>query len=338
MHAKRFIAHLFFLLTVAAALAQAPLLCRVSVENGVSHFQTRAVKQFADLLAAKSQGALRVEFHDSASLYRDADAVGALATGKVEIIVPGIWQLDRFVPETAALMLPSVYAQPRSIMKNLVDGPFGHSLSKSISSVLGAVVIGPWLDLGYGQVFGASKPIRSIAEIAGKRIRVAGGKGNEERIRELGAEAVSISMLDLPSYLEKGMLDGILSTYETIDSAALDRAGIRTVLEDTEYYPFYVPLAGGQFWARLSPGLKDMVLGSWKEIIARVRDESVRAQEVAKRNLEYRGLVVYQPTEAERSGTRKKLLEAEDAMARRLNVSAAIVSLLRSEIAKLEKE
>ena len=338
MRATRFIAQLFFLVTAVVAAAQAPLLCRVSVENGSSHFQTRAVRQFADLLAAKSQGALRVEFHDGASLYRDADAVAALATGKVEMIAPGIWQLDRFVPETAALMLPSIYAQPGSIMKALVDGPFGHSLSASIGTVLGAVVIGPWLDVGYGQLFAASKPIRSIADISGKRIRVAGGKGNEERIRELGGDAVSISMLDLPSYLEKGMLDGILSTYETIDTAALDRSGIRSVLEDTEYYPFYVPLASGQFWSKLSPELKALVLGSWKEIIGKAREESVRAQEVAKKNLQYRGLVVFQPTEAERNSTRKKLLAAEDAMARRLNVPAGILGLLKSEIARLEKE
>ena len=329
---------LSLLIPTFVATAQTPLLCRVSVENPASHFQARAVRQFTVLLAERSKGVLRVEFYDTAKLYRDADAVSALAAGQVEIIVPGIWQLDRFVPETAALMLPSTYAQPQSVIRALVDGPFGESLSASIGKVLGAVVLGPWLDVGYGQLFSSARPIRTIGELGGKRIRVAGGKANEERIRALGGTAVSISMQDLPSYLERGLLDGILSTYETIDSARLDGQGIKWVLEDNEYYPYYVPLAGAHFWTKLTPELKELVVRTWNEIVGPAREESIRAQLAAKKNLQSRGLVVYQPTEEELKVTRRKLLDAENAIALRLNIPAETIGLLRSEIARQNKK
>jgi C4-dicarboxylate-binding protein DctP len=334
MNKKDFSLFLSVLIPVFTATAQTPMLCRVSVENPASHFHARAVGQFAALLAERSKGSLRVEFYDSARLYRDADAVGALAAGQVEIIVPGIWQLDRFVPETAALMLPTTYAQSRQIMRSLVDGPFGDRLSASIGKVLGAVVVGPWLDVGYGQMFSAANPIRTTGELAAKQIRVAGGKANEERIRALGGTAVSISMSDLPSYLERGLLDGVLSTYETIDSAKLDGKGIKSVLEDFEYYPFYVFLAGGQFWNRLTPELRELVVRTWNEILVPARAESILAQAAAKKNLQTRGLVVYQPTDEEQKATRKKLLDAEDAIALRLNIPTETVKLLRSEIAR----
>jgi TRAP-type transport system periplasmic protein len=335
---KNFSILLFVLIPAITATAQPPLLCRISVENPASHFHARAVRQFADLLAERSKGALRVEFHDGASLYRDADAVGALATGNVEIIVPGIWQLDRFVPETAALMMPTTYGQSRQTMRTLVDGPFGDRLSASIGKVLGAVVVGPWLDVGYGQMFSATKPIRTTGELAARRIRVAGGKANEERIRALGGTAVAISMADLPSYLERGLLDGVLSTYETIDTAKLDGQGIKWVLEDFEYYPFYVPLAGARFWASLSPELKALVVRTWNEVLEPARAQSILAQATAKKNLQTRGLVVFQPTDQEQTATRKKLLENEDAMALRLNIPAEIMQLLRLEMARQPKE
>jgi len=338
MYKKSFCILLSLVLPVFAATAQPPLLCRISVENPASHFHARAVRQFADLLAERSKGALRVEFHDGASLYRDADAVVALATGQVEIIVPGIWQLDRYVPETAALMLPSTYARSRESMRSLVDGPFGDRLAASIEEVLEAFVVGSWLDAGYGQMFSTAKPIRTTGELAGKRIRVAGGKANEERIRALGGTAVSISMSDLPSYVERGLLDGVLSTYETINSAKLDEKGIKSVLEDFEYYPFYVPLAGARFWASLTPELKELVVRTWNEILLPARAASILAQAAAKKNLQARGLVVYQPSDEEQKATRMKLVDAEDAMALRMSIPMETVQLLRLELARQRKE
>lgn len=338
MHVKKIVVliFLFFTIFVSQITAQDHLLCRISIENVSSHFQARAVRRFAGLIDERSGGALRVEFYDNAQLFRDTDAVRALAVGKVEIIVPGIWQLDRFVPDTAALMLPAVYAQPRSVIRSLVDGVFGEKLSISIENALSAVVIGPWLDLGYGHLFSVSSPIRSIADISGKRIRVAGGRGNEERIRALGGEVVSIPSPDLPSYLTRGLVDGVLSTYETIDTGKLDAQGIRAVLEDNEYYPFYVPLASRIFWEKLSPKLKDMIFRTWNEVVAEARIESEHSQETAKKNLINRGMKVYYPSPSEVAAVRKKLLDKEESIAGLLNLSAGIVELQRTELFKLE--
>lgn len=327
---------LLFSIVISRMTAQERLLCRISIENVSGHFQARAMKTFADLVAERSEGALRVEFFDNARLFRDTDAVQALATGQVEIIAPGIWQLDRFVPDTAALMLPSIYARPRSVIRSLVDGPFGHNLSESIENALGAVVIGPWLDLGYGHLFSVSSPIRSIADIRGKRIRVAGGRGNEERIRTLGGEAVSIPWSDLPSYLARGLVDGVLSTYETIDTGKLDAQGVHAVLEDNEYYPFYVPLASRVFWDKLSPKLKDMIMQTWDDVVVEARVESERSQDAAKKNLESRGLKVYYPSQGEVAAARKKLADKEESIAGLLNLSAGVVDMLRKEISEQE--
>jgi hypothetical protein len=35
----------------------------------------------------------------------------------------------------------------------LVDGPVGKLLSRDIEEAMEAVVLGPWLDLGFGQIF-----------------------------------------------------------------------------------------------------------------------------------------------------------------------------------------
>lgn len=322
------------LLFCGASWAQDVILCRISVENVPSHFHSRAVKRFAELTEKRAEGRLKVEFYDNARLFRDSDAINALNQGQVEIIVPGIWQLDRYVPDTAALMLPSFFARPRPIIRDLVDGPFGLVLSESIERSLNTVVLGPWLDLGYGHVFSLSGNIRTHEDLKGKIIRVAGGRGNEERIRLMGASPASIPWPDLPAYLSRRLVDCVLSTYETVDTARLDTQGIRAVLEDHQYYAFYIPLAANSFWAKLPLELKDIIRKTWLEVVKEAREESVITQNGAKDNLVNRGLRVYSPPEAQLNSLRERLLMEEEETARRLNISEAVYNLLKNLIAE----
>jgi len=304
---------------------------RISVENGASHFQARTVQRFAELVARRSEGALLVEFYDGARLFRDADVVAALGRGDVEMAVPGIWQFDKAVPETAVLMLPSAYARPIGLMRRLADGPLGAALGERISATVGARVIGRWLDLGYAHLF-ASKPIGRIEDLRGVTVRVAGGRANEERMRALGAEPVAISQKDLPAYLDRGLVGAVLTTFETVASAGLDGHGLKAAFVDSEYYPFYIPLVASSFWERLSPALRKTIAEAWEELLPAAREESTRAQEAARAGLAARGMRIGAPSAAETEAIRRELVAREDGMAGRLGVPERMLSLLRDEI------
>ncbi len=325
-------------LAVLAALATAgfaepPRIVRISTENAASHFQSIALERFADALSERLGPEYRVEFHADGTLYRDVDAIGALARGELEFAAPGIWQLDRYVPDVAVLMLPSTYARGRDVARGLVDGVLGDALSAEIEGTLGAAVVGDWLDLGYANLFGVAAPIRSVEDIRGKLIRVAAGRANEERIRSLGGVPVIIPYNDLPAYLERGLVDGVLTTYESVDAASLDAYGIRSVLEDEEYYPFYVPLVSGALWTELDDERRSIFASCWADTVVLARRLSERSQDAAKSRLVGRGLAVYRPSDEEAALTRGRLVEREDNMARLLNVSADALDLLRAGLA-----
>jgi len=311
------------------------ILCRISTENAPGHFQARALRKFSELVAESIGGSLMVEFYDGARLFRDIDAIGAIgaiARGDLEIAAPGIWQLDKYAPDTAVLMLPSVYGRSREIIRTLVDGPLGAVLSEEIEAAMRVVVLGRWLDLGYAHTFGGKTAIRSVGDIRGRHIRVAGGRANEERVKALGGLPVSIPMLDLPAYLERDLVDGIVSTYETVDSAGLDASGLGTVLEDEQYYPFYVPIVNAALWARLDDAQRYAIASAWVAVVADARLEAVRAQDEAKARLVSRGLAVYRPTREQATATRRALMAQEDGMASRLNISGRVLGLLRDEL------
>lgn len=321
--------YLTFILVAGCGVAAQPKIPFViSVENVSAHFQAKATREFAEKLAARSAGELDVRYYDSATLYRDTEVVKKVAKGEVACAFPGLWQLDEMVPDTAVFMLPSVYGRSIAQMRALADGPLGALVSKRIEEALGVVVIGPWLDVGYGQLFGARKDIKGAGDIRGKRIRVAGGRGNEERIRALGASPVLIPSSDLPAYLKGGLLDGLLSTYDTVDSAALDKQGLRSVLEDREYYPFYLPIVSRAVWDAMSPKSRETVIACWREVVGPARDGSAVVQAKAKARLVARGLTVSVPSEEEIDRTRALLLAKEGEIAVRLSVSDEALGLL----------
>ena len=308
--------------------AEETKICRISVENPPAHFQARTARRFAELWSERTHGSVKIEFYDGGRFFRDADAVSALARGQVEIIFPGIWQLDRYVPDVAALMLPSVYGRDVETMRGLVDGPFGSLLAAKLGTALDAATLGPWLDAGYTHIFTLAPSIRTAEDIEGKRIRVAGSKANEERIMALGAEAMIIPLADLTSYLDNRLVDGILSTYEAVDSARLDRHGIRAVFEDREYCPFYVPLVGRRFWSSLTEDERKAATESWKEVVSGAREDALRSHEKAKERLVARGLMVFGNSAEAAAKVRARLSRSEGETARRLNIPADTVRLL----------
>ncbi len=87
---------LFFL--ISSTIFGLPVF-RISVENTASHVQARAIQKFADIVAEKTKGELIIELYHSAELYRDSDVIKAIPLGKVEMVVPGTWHIQNFVPE-----------------------------------------------------------------------------------------------------------------------------------------------------------------------------------------------------------------------------------------------
>ncbi len=332
---RRLLAGALSLLLLSTAGAQAGpgarIRIRISVENPPTHFQAQVARTFADRVAARLGDRVSVEFYDGARLFRDTDVIGAVSRGAVEIALPGIWQFDRMVPDTAALMLPSAYGLSIEQARRLADGPLGAALNARIEAGTRGKVLGRWLDLGHAHLFSLDRRLRGIDDFRGKRVRVAGGRGNEERIRTLGAVPVSIPSPDLDSYLRRRLVDGILTTYETVDSAGMDSAGIAAVYEDAEYYPFYVPIAGEAFWNGLDPDIRREIQAAWEDLLPAARETALRAQEAAKARLAGRGLRIRVPSKAERAAVRDSLLRTEEDAARRLGVSGEILALLREE-------
>lgn len=317
---------LIIIVWFTCAWAQTLPLMRISVENNDRHVQTQAVKRYADEIKKKLQGRIDVQFFSNARLFRDQDIIQAMAQGKVEMGVPGTWHVSRFDPNVQIFLLPVFYGRPAEANYQAVDGKVGQTIAGRLENNLQLKVIGKWIDLGYAHLFGVGKKILRHEDIAGLRIRVAGGEANKLRIQAMGGLPTIIPWPDLPEYLQQGRVDAVLTSYETVKSARLWEIGIKYVFEDQEYFPQYIPLIRLSFWNKLSEDTQRILTDTWETYVDTARQEAAKSQRDAKNILMENGVEVTLPDPQEMEIWRQKMLSKQDEFVDILKIDPELVS------------
>lgn len=312
-------------LMLGAVSAEPSHVMRISTENTAGHVQTQALERFSQQLEQASAGRIDVQFYHSAQLFRDSDVVAALARGKVEMAVPGMWQLDRYVPDVGLYMLPLFYGRSVAEHYRVRDGEIGQRISQRIESDLGVRVPGRWLDLGYASLYFTESRVVQHEDLQGLRIRIPGGAANRGRLEAFLADPVVVAWPDLPNALERGQIQGVLTTHETVRSAGLWRNGIRFGFEDREYFAQYVPMISDRFWQRLPADLRILIQDTWEQVVDAQRQAAARAQAQAREDLLANGIEIIVPDKTVLARWRRIARRREAALVNELDITPALV-------------
>lgn len=304
-------------------------LFRISTENAKTHVQTRIVANFAQRLREKLGDDFDIQHFSQAELFRDRDVVNALEEGKVEMAVLGTWQLGKFEPSFGLFLLPMFYGRDVQVNYRLRDGKIGQDISRRLENKTGVKVLGRWINLGYAHLYSLNKPLKKHEDIAGLRIRAAGGPANLERLAALGAEPVVIPWPDLPLALQQGEVDGVLTSHASVVSADLWASGIQYAFEDRQYFPQYVPLVSHLFWQRLSVEQQQILQQCWEQGVDEARSAARSAQEQARKDLIGHGVRVTAPSEQELSLWRDRIMEKQDDLVTLLGIDLNLVRQAR---------
>lgn len=323
---------LLLLCFIGAARANVPVL-RISTENTADHVQTKAIARFAELLEQAGNSRLQVRFYHGAQLFRDRDVIAALTAGKVEMAVPGMWQLDRYVPDAGLYMLPLFYGRPPEVHYRVRDGAIGREVNRRIENNLNVTVPGRWLDLGYAHLYFTELRVSEHKQLTGLRLRVPGGAANRSRLDAFRADPVVIPWPDVPNALAQGRVQGLLSTHETVRSAALWTRGIRYGFEDHEYFAQYVPMISQGFWQRLPADLQRLVRQSWEQIVDEQRNAAALAQQQARQELQQNGIDIITPDADTLAQWRRIARRLEPAIIKEMNIDTELVQQAKREVA-----
>ncbi|HEX3864456.1 MAG TPA: TRAP transporter substrate-binding protein DctP [Stellaceae bacterium] len=322
---------LLFPLSIASA-ADAPFMMRVSLDTSATHVRTINVGEYLKKLEAASGGRIKTQLFHSAQLYRDRDVAKALRQGNIEMAVPGTWVLSGFIPDTDYFLLPVMAGQSAEVTHKTSDGDVGKIVNGEIEKKLEAKVLGPWLDLGFNNEYSTSKPINDFTDLAGLKLRNAGGAGLSLRAKFYNAIPNTTAWPDVPLALSQGTFDALTSTNESVASAKLWDSGVKHAFEDHAFFGMYVPMISASFYNKLPPDLQKIVIDTWTSNIATYRKNAEIAQKKGREEDEAHGIHFVDPTPQRLAEIRQKMLPTENEVAKELKISPEVIKALATEI------
>ncbi|MFI4989006.1 MAG: TRAP transporter substrate-binding protein DctP, partial [Alphaproteobacteria bacterium] len=281
---------------------------------------------------AASGGRIKSEIFESGQLYPDLEVGKALIQGQVEMASPGSWTITGIVSDADLFQLPMLYGRPMELVHRVIDGKSGQLLNSEIEQKLRSHVLGPYLDLGFQNWYTTTKPLKSLADLKGLKIRNSGGAGQAWRARFLGAIPNTTAWPNVPLALSQGTFDGFVSSNESLVSAQLWDAGVKYALEDHQFIAEYIPMVSLAFWSKLSPELQKMMSDLWAQNVAVYRTNMADRQVKARATLESHGIAFVDPTEAQSADERKKMLPEQDRVAKEIKISPEMVKLIMVEV------
>jgi len=287
-----------------------PLKLRCSLDTAPSHVRNISVVDYLKQVEAATGGKIAAEVFHSGQLYADINVGKALLQGQVDMAAPGGWTQTGIVSDCDFVQLPAFYGQTMDVTHAATDGKPGAYVVSQLETKLRVKTLGPWIDLGFQNWYSTKKPIKTVEDLKGMKIRSPGGAGISWRINLLGGIANTTAWPNVPLALSQGTFDGIVSTDESVTSAKLWEAGVHFSYADHQYVGQYVPMVSQTFWAKLTPEQQKIMLDLWAKNIPTYRANAAAAQARARKTLEENGVTFADPSRDELAANRK-LMQAD---------------------------
>ena len=296
-----------------------------SLDTNAAHFRNDVVRRFADVLAERSDGRLRLALFESGQLMSDRDVVKALAFGMIDFALPPDSKIARFEADANLMSLPLLYGLPEAEALALADGPIGARMRSAVAASMDVVVLAPALDLGFTATYTTEHDLAGPADYAGLKIRIPGGAGPAALFEALGAVPLAMPFADVPLALSQGNLDGLQSTHETIRTTRLWDAGLRYCLEDRANLIQYLPMVSNRAWSALPEDLQTLFETAWREVATASKKTAHRMQADARAVLQAHGIECVASPGPEAPVVKARLAEAAHRMALRTGMTPSLM-------------
>ena len=214
----KIIATVFTVLMIASS-AHAEKVLRLTLQLPATHHLGLNVQAFADEVAAKTNGEIKVEIYPSAQLYKDSEVPQAVASGAVEMGVASVSQFAGTIPAADLFYVPFLFSSQEALTNAVAKGsPVRQPLDDAILKT-GARVMW-WQAYGGSVILSKGTPIATPEDLKGKKVRVF-SKTLGELVTAAGGAATSISGSEQFLAYQRGTVDAGLTGVTAVKSRKL---------------------------------------------------------------------------------------------------------------------
>jgi tripartite ATP-independent transporter DctP family solute receptor len=216
------------------------------------------------LINERTGGRHEIKVFHSRQLGEEKETIEQTRVGAIDLNRTNVALIGNFVPAMNVLAMPFLF---RSIehMQKVLDGPIGKEILGSFEPY-GFVGLA-FYDSGARSIYNNIRPVKSLADLKGMRIRVQQSELMSEMVRALGAEPVEMPYGQVLTGLATHLIDGAENNWPSfVTTDHYKHAGYYTLTEHT-----------------MSPEVLVISLKAWRSLSA--EDQTIFREAAARSSL-----------------------------------------------------
>lgn len=299
--------------------------------NNTDHPVSFGVRKFAEILAAKTGGKMKVREFPASQLGNEMQMQSAARGGTQEIVSASTASLASVVKDFALLDLPFIvanFAQGEA----LIGGPFGKLLLDKLpeKDLMG---LGYWT-LGFRNVTNSQRPIAKLEDFEGLKLRVLPSPVYVETFKAFKVNPVPMNFGELYSALETKTVDGQENPYSVTYSNKFYE--VQKYVSSTNHTNSYnIIIVSKKFWDRLSQTEQRLMREAFAESREFQMQQTKAAVDKSLAGLKEKGMTFTDITLPELARMREATKPVIDKFL--AEYDAETVKLFRAEIERVQK-
>jgi TRAP-type transport system periplasmic protein len=299
--------------------------------NNTDHPTSTGVKKFAEIVAAKSGGKIKVQEFPSSQLGSELAQQSSMQGGVQEMLVASTTSLAGIVKEFGLFDFPFLFSNSNQA-DAMVDGPLGKMLSSRLAEK--GIVVLAFFDLGARNVTNSKRPITKAEDLDGLKLRVIPNPVFLDTFKTFKANPIPMPFAELYGALESKAVDGQENPYSVILSSKIYEVN-KYVSGTNHVYATNPVQISKRFWDKLSPVEQKLLQDAAIEAQNYQRVVSREAAGKAVAELKAKGMLhnVIAPAEVARMRAEVKPVHDKFSAA----YDPAVMTLFKSELDRVSK-
>ncbi|MGN0373741.1 MAG: TRAP transporter substrate-binding protein [Enterocloster sp.] len=238
-------------------------------ENQASDYPTTlGAHYFAELVNTKTEGKIEILIYDNSVLGDEPSVTQQLQLGGIDFARISLSTMADIVPQLHVLQMPYIYRDSEHMWK-VLDGEIGQRLLESFEDI--DMVPLSWYDAGARSFYTTNKPVRTLEDLQGMKIRVPESTLLEDLISALGGVPVPMAFDKVYSALETGQIDGAENNWPSYESTKHNEVAVYYTVDEHTRIP-ELQLISQATWDKLP--------AEYQEIIAQCARESAEYERI----------------------------------------------------------
>lgn len=269
------------------ANAQRRIDLRVADIHGDDHPAVRALRAMSEMLKERTQGRITLKVGSKGAFGSEKDALEQTKSGALDMTRVMVSQLNKDCPAAVIPTLPFLF---RSIdhMQRAVDGQPGQDILASCAS--GGYVGLAFYDSGARSIY-ANKPIRSIADVRGIKLRVPQSDLWIAVANAMGAKATPMSIDEIIAGQRMGLIDAAENNIPSYEGFKHFEVFNHFSLTEHAMAPDILVFSKKR-WDSLSAEDQEIIASAARESVTLMRRYWKEREDAAKKALAAAGVVI----------------------------------------------